>query len=500
MRLSRSSARALSHYLVPNQSFHPTRQNTAVRVNFPLGVSLEDAEKPMELGEDWQQHYPTYKFKDDAIVLAEYNAASALIDAEERLFTNSANIVLLVAAGVGSLVFGSLPTVYDRLTPFISHEGVAAALTLLLSTLTLLTVKHFTERQKTILFAKRKIVVLRRMLGLDYGRFQLVLPNWRVEGANQPFAIRLFPGWLSFVAYPFWVISIFSTTSLFVLLAHYFDSWHPISTVAPERLAFLGAIGWFAVLAIIFRTSLYDTHEGFRLSIARAAAKLLRVPLVPDFEYVIYRAQLAVFENQRLDVDTTNIRPLLIFLEDRGFLNHRGVSFRGMARAFRDYATRRRISGGSTITQQITRSLFIAAPGMLFRRKIVELLMAIWCEATFTKREILDLYLVSVRYAERVYGWLEAGTHFFRRLVTRPTKAEAFFLLERISNIRNRVLISRIDQLIRQAVDGGLMADSDAAALSRLYSEAVNQGQLVVTDQESFDRFLNTWAGRRADT
>ncbi len=447
----------------------------------------------MEQTEDWQQHYPTYKFEAKEIVLAEYKAASTMIDAEERLFTSSANIVLLVAAGVGSLVFGSLSTVYERLAPAVSAEGVLIALLLLLCASTVVTVKYFTERQKTILFAKRKVVVLRRMLGLDYGRFQLVLPNWRVEGANQPFAIRLFPGWLSFVAYPFWIVTLCSTIALFVLVASYLETLHLQWRITAEAVAFFAASGWYLVLAFVFRSSLYDTHEGLRLSISRVVARTLRIPVVPDFESVIYRATLARYEHERHKLENRIIHPILIFLEDRDFNAHRGISLRGIGRALRDWLRGRRMSGGSTITQQLVRSLFIARYRGPYRRKVVELCLARWCEVTFSKRDILDLYVASVRYAEGVYGWFAATTHFFGRMIATPSPAEAFFLVERISNIRDRVLVKRLDSLLTQAVHDKILTASDATLVVELYAGQVRRGRLTVEDRESFARLQKNW-------
>ena len=85
-------------------------------------------------------------------------------------------------------------------------------------TFTVITLKYFADRQRSILFATRKVIILRRMLGLTYGSMQLILPNWRIEGADQPLSVKLFPGWFTYVAYPFYILSIMSSIVIVVLM------------------------------------------------------------------------------------------------------------------------------------------------------------------------------------------------------------------------------------------------------------------------------------------
>ncbi|MEO6066971.1 MAG: biosynthetic peptidoglycan transglycosylase [Gemmatimonadales bacterium] len=433
----------------------------------------------------WQQYYPTHSFVERDILLAEYKSASDAAAAEEKLFLSSGNIAFVVAAGVSSVALGSLDEFYKSVAGVVSPRVAAEVLVGLLLCFSLLTLKHFAERQKAIQLAKRKIVVLRSMLGLDYGSIQLVLPSWRLEGASQPFAIRLFAGWGSYPAYPFWVTGLFSSVVLFFVSAQYFGLFvidPVIYTVSGAGVAFAMSLAWLMTLGLVYRSALFDTHETPLLSAARAVARILDLQLVESTEYTLYRGKLAYYELERLNFDIVATKMMLLFVEDRDFLRHKGVSFKGMARAARDYAFRGRMSGGSTITQQLARSLFVVQYSKTYRRKIVETILAIWLETQFDKETLLKLYLTSVRFDDYVFGIPAAIEHFFGAPVRKLTPAQSFFLIERISNIRKRILVRRVDSLVTQACRTGLLVDTDLLELSTIYSDQVTRG-LVPDDQ-----------------
>jgi len=451
----------------------------------------------LETEANWQQHFPTYCFLERDIVLREYESAAKALEAEERLFLHSSNVTLVVAAGVGSLAIGSIDRLYETTANFIPSGGVFLTLLTMVVGFSLISLRYFADRQKATLFAKRKVVVLRRMLGLSYGSLQLVLPNWRVEGADEPFAIRLFPGWTSYVAYPFWIVAIFSWAVLFFLCAHFLGVYEGPSKLFgwdPGDVGFCIGLVWLVLIAVMYRRSLYDTHERFLLSVARIVSAVTRIRVAENIENTIYRAKLAVFEHKRLKIALDDIAPILLFVEDRAFFSHRGISFRGMGRAARDYLGRRRWSGGSTITQQLVRTLFIVEYKKLFRRKLMEVLLAWWLEGVSDKTKILALYLSSVRFDGGVYGTAAASRHFFGEIKERFSKAEAFFLVERIANIRGRVLSPRIDQLLRDAIADGYLGRNDAAQVVLLYRDMAEIGCVRAQDAGSLDRLVNKWA------
>ena len=279
-----------------------------------------------ELDENsWRQHYPTYSFDDRDIALEEYKSAAASVNSEERLFIQSVNVAVIVAAALGSLGIGGLRNLINLFSPYVGAEIIVAALLVLLMTFSYTTLGHFADRQRELLFAKRKVIVLRRMLGLDYGNLQLVLPNWRIEGANQPFAIKLFPGWRTYVAYPFWILGTFSTVVLFLLgLLLLGLVWDRIGAAGrpPAWISLAVALWWILFLAFQYRKALYDLNERPLLSEGKVLARLLGVRLVNNLEYVLYRAKLAAHETRRLGIGTNTIIPIVVFFEDREYFKH----------------------------------------------------------------------------------------------------------------------------------------------------------------------------------
>ncbi len=443
---------------------------------------------------DWQQHYPTYGYVKRDIVIAEYEAAAQSAATEEKLFLSSGNIAFVVAAGLGSFALGRADDLYNDLNPILPVPLVFSLLVLLVLLFSGLTLKHFAERQKAIQFAKRKMVVLRAMLGLDFGHLQLVLPNWRLEGATQPFAIRLFPGWWTYAAYPFWVIGSFSAVLILVLTGH-FVVFLSDDTLDPLLISFAAAAGWFVLLATIYRGALYDTNERPGLSFARMVASVLRVRLVDSVEYTLYRARLAAYELDRLSFDLSKTESMATFIEDRRFFSHRGISLRAAGRAIRDYLRKGKISGGSTISQQLARSLFVVDYHKLFRRKIVEMILTLWLERVLSKTDIMRLYLASVRFERGVLGIAAAKQHFFEQTTGNPTEAQTFVLIERIGNIRGRILSRRIDDLLTQATAAGVFSREEACSVVRIYRDLADSNLLAADNPASFLRLQESWCG-----
>ena len=108
----------------------------------------------------------------------------------------------------------------------------------------------------------------------------------------------------------------------------------------------------------------------------------------------------------------------LISTEDRKFWTHWGVDVRGIARAVLNKIRRGgRTQGTSTITQQLARNLFITTVGSerSITRKIKEALTAVKIERTFTKPEIIQLYLNQVYFGSGAYGVQAAAKEYFDR-------------------------------------------------------------------------------------
>jgi penicillin-binding protein 1A len=118
----------------------------------------------------------------------------------------------------------------------------------------------------------------------------------------------------------------------------------------------------------------------------------------------------------------------VVAIEDRRFWSHPGVDFIGLARAaFTDLTSGQIRQGGSTITQQVAKNLFLTN-ARTFRRKVQELLLTFWLERTFTKRQILEIYLDRVYLGAGTWGVDAAARMYFGVSARRVTLWQAAVL------------------------------------------------------------------------
>ncbi len=102
-----------------------------------------------------------------------------------------------------------------------------------------------------------------------------------------------------------------------------------------------------------------------------------------------------------------------IAIEDRKFYRHWGFDVEGLARAaFANARAGRVVQGGSTITQQLAKNVFLSSEQSM-RRKAQELMLAVWLESKYTKDEILALYLARVYFGAGAWGLEEAAKRYF---------------------------------------------------------------------------------------
>lgn len=118
----------------------------------------------------------------------------------------------------------------------------------------------------------------------------------------------------------------------------------------------------------------------------------------------------------------------VLAIEDRRFYDHFGVDPIGIARAFVNNTIEGRITGGgSTITQQVAKNLFLT-PDQNYGRKIQEALLSVWLEQNFTKDEILQLYLNRVYFGAGSYGIEAAAQRYFGKSARNLSLGESAIL------------------------------------------------------------------------
>ena len=118
----------------------------------------------------------------------------------------------------------------------------------------------------------------------------------------------------------------------------------------------------------------------------------------------------------------------VIAIEDRRFYSHFGVDPIGLTRAVFNNLTRGRFSqGGSTLTQQLAKNLFLK-PERTLERKVQEVLLALWLERKHSKDQILEMYLNRVYFGSGSYGVEAASRRYFGKSARDVTLAEAAML------------------------------------------------------------------------
>jgi penicillin-binding protein 1A len=115
----------------------------------------------------------------------------------------------------------------------------------------------------------------------------------------------------------------------------------------------------------------------------------------------------------------------VIATEDRRFFSHFGLDVVGLARAiWRNLWAGRIVEGGSTITQQLAKNLYLSSERTL-NRKIQEMFLAIWLESRLTKKEILTVYLNRVYFGAGAYGVSSAARLYFGKPVEKLSLSES---------------------------------------------------------------------------
>lgn len=127
-------------------------------------------------------------------------------------------------------------------------------------------------------------------------------------------------------------------------------------------------------------------------------------------------------------VDLKQISPAMqlavIASEDQHFPSHHGVDINAVLTIIKQAGTDSPSRGGSTITQQTAKNLFLF-PSRTFLRKGVELYFTLWMEWLWSKSRILEVYLNIVEFAPGVYGVEAASQTFFSRPASRLTPQQA---------------------------------------------------------------------------
>jgi len=123
-----------------------------------------------------------------------------------------------------------------------------------------------------------------------------------------------------------------------------------------------------------------------------------------------------------------HMQQAIVAIEDARFWSHSGLDFRGLTRAVvTNLSGREMAQGGSTITQQLARNMFLS-PKKTISRKLKEMLLAVQIERNWTKKQILQAYLNQVYFGAGAYGVRAASQAYFGKDLEKLTLPEAAML------------------------------------------------------------------------
>ncbi|HTK03253.1 MAG TPA: transglycosylase domain-containing protein [Alphaproteobacteria bacterium] len=122
------------------------------------------------------------------------------------------------------------------------------------------------------------------------------------------------------------------------------------------------------------------------------------------------------------------VKQATISIEDKDFYKHQGFSFTGIIRAIYNTVFKRKVQGGSTITQQLVKNGLLT-PDRNLKRKAQEFLLTIVIEGIYTKDQILEMYLNQIPYGGTAYGIEAASETYFNKQAKDLSLAEATLLV-----------------------------------------------------------------------
>ncbi len=135
----------------------------------------------------------------------------------------------------------------------------------------------------------------------------------------------------------------------------------------------------------------------------------------------------------KLDQISPNLKRAVVAIEDSHFYQHQGVNPTSLGRALlANYQQGSVIEGGSTLTMQLVKNLFLSRD-RTFNRKVAEAVLAVRVEQVFSKDEILELYLNQVYWGHNTYGVQTAAQSYFGKSAKDLTLGEATMLAGLIS-------------------------------------------------------------------
>jgi penicillin-binding protein 1A len=179
----------------------------------------------------------------------------------------------------------------------------------------------------------------------------------------------------------------------------------------------------------------------------------------------------------------------VIATEDRRFFEHIGIDFVGVFRALMvDAKANGVVQGGSSLTQQLAKNIFLSNERTL-TRKVKEAYLALWLEGHLTKRQILQLYLDRVYMGGGTFGIQAAAQFYFGKSVRDVTLAEAAMLAglfkaptKYAPHVNLPAARARANEVLNNLVEAGYLTEGQIYAAVRNPATPVPRGQTYSPD------------------
>ncbi|PJJ10384.1 monofunctional biosynthetic peptidoglycan transglycosylase [Flavobacterium sp. 1] len=185
---------------------------------------------------------------------------------------------------------------------------------------------------------------------------------------------------------------------------------------------FISKVKWFLLKVLLWF---------FGLSIASVVLfKFVPVPFTPLMVIRYFENNAADKENhfshnwESIDKISMNLQKAVIASEDGTFLTHNGFDFIAMQKAYKSNERGRKVRGGSTISQQTAKNVFLWQ-GRSYVRKGLEAYFTVLIELIWGKKRIMEVYLNSIEMGDGVYGAYAATEHWYRRDASSLTMQQA---------------------------------------------------------------------------
>jgi len=229
--------------------------------------------------------------------------------------------------------------------------------------------------------------------------------------------------------------------------------------------------GWGLIFGgIIFSHFLSSLPDVRNLMVSGASQD---ITILDDRGRLIARRGLTQGAMVRVEDLPAYVPDAFIAIEDRRFRSHFGIDPIGLARAaMQNMMTGHVVQGGSTLTQQLAKNLFLS-PGRTFDRKMQEAMLALYLEQRYSKNQILTLYLNRVYFGAGVYGIEAASEKFFGKHASELGLTEAAIVAGSVKAPARYNVLSDSDaglaraRLVLKAMQNAGFIDENTRALAQ---------------------------------